>query len=135
MCRKDSGYHGEWSPSGNSAAKKILGACDPSGFDLGSSLGTPFTMITPWLFHILSHSFYILLITSVIFCENIFRTPSLPNRKSWGADIFREGSPPTTCHSLLVKCHMSYVTCQYIHIILFLDAGDQPSDQRSGHLV
>ena len=28
----------------------------PSGFGLGTSLGTPFTIILPWLFHTLSHS-------------------------------------------------------------------------------
>ena len=33
---------------------KILGACGPSGFGLGTSLRTPFTMIPPWLFHIMS---------------------------------------------------------------------------------
>ena len=48
-------YHGECCASGGPAAK-TLGACGPSGFGLGNSLGTPFTMIHPWLSHSLSHS-------------------------------------------------------------------------------
>ena len=47
-------YHSKWSPSG-SPSTKTLGACGPSGFGLGTSLWAPFTMIHPWLFHILSH--------------------------------------------------------------------------------
>ena len=35
---------------------KTLGACGPSGFGLGTSLGTPFTMIPPRLFQIMYHS-------------------------------------------------------------------------------
>ena len=38
------------------SAAKALGACAPSGFSLGTSLGTPFTTIPPRLFHTLSHS-------------------------------------------------------------------------------
>ena len=34
---------------------KTLGACSPSGFGLGNSLGTTFTMIPPQLFQIMSH--------------------------------------------------------------------------------
>ena len=45
------GYHGEWSASGGPTAK-TLGACSPSGFGLGTSLGTPFTMKPPRLFQI-----------------------------------------------------------------------------------
>ena len=33
---------------------KTIGACGPSGSDLGTSLGTPFTTIHPLLFHTLS---------------------------------------------------------------------------------
>ena len=45
------GCYGEWSILGGLTAK-ILGACGPLGFGLGTSLGTPFTMITPRLFQI-----------------------------------------------------------------------------------
>ena len=38
----------KWSPS-ESPAAKTLGACGPSGFGLGTSLGTPFAMIPPGL--------------------------------------------------------------------------------------
>ena len=34
---------------------KTLGACGPSSFGLGTSLGTTFTMIPPRLFQIMSH--------------------------------------------------------------------------------
>ena len=47
-------YHGECCASGGPAAI-TLGACGPSGFGLGTSLGTPFTMIPPRLFQIMSH--------------------------------------------------------------------------------
>ena len=47
-------YHGEWSPSGSPSAK-TLGACGPKGSGLGTSRGTPFTMIPPRLYHTLSH--------------------------------------------------------------------------------
>ena len=47
-------YHGECCASGGPAAK-TLGACGPSGFGLGTSLGTTFTMIPPRLFQIMSH--------------------------------------------------------------------------------
>ena len=46
-------YHGECYASGGPAAK-TLGACSPSGFALGTSLGTTFTMIPPRLFQIIS---------------------------------------------------------------------------------
>ena len=36
-------------------AAKTLGACGFSSFTLGTSLGTPFTMIPPRLFQIMSH--------------------------------------------------------------------------------
>ena len=44
----------KWSPS-ESPVAKTLWACGPSGFGLGTSLGTPFPMIPPRLFHRLSH--------------------------------------------------------------------------------
>ena len=47
-------YHGEWSPS-ESPAAKTLGVCGPSGFGLGSSLGTQFTNLPPRLYQIMSH--------------------------------------------------------------------------------
>ena len=46
-------YHGECCASGGPAAK-TLGACGPSGFGLGTSLGTTFTMVPPQLFQIMS---------------------------------------------------------------------------------
>ena len=38
-----------------SPAAKTLGTCGPYGFGLGTSLGTPFTTLPPWLFQIMSH--------------------------------------------------------------------------------
>ena len=35
---------------------KSLGDCGPWDFGLGTCLGTPFTMIPPWLYKIMSHS-------------------------------------------------------------------------------
>ena len=52
--KKPRRYHGEFCASGGPAAK-TLGACGPSGFGLGTSLGTQFTMIPPRLFQIMSH--------------------------------------------------------------------------------
>ena len=71
MCGKG---HGEWSPLGSPAAK-ILGVCGPSVFGLGTSHGTPFTIIPPRLFHTLSQdSFYRLAIfncaTFILSCHN-----------------------------------------------------------------
>ena len=43
----------KWSPS-ESPAAKTLGACGPSGFGLGTSLGTSFTTLPPRLFQIMS---------------------------------------------------------------------------------
>ena len=45
-------------------------------------------------------------------CGNIFKVLSIPNHKSWGAEILKECSPPTMCHMLCVKFHASHVTCQ-----------------------
>ena len=47
-------YHGECCASGGPAANN-LGTCGPSGFGLGTSLGTTFTMIPSRLFQIMSH--------------------------------------------------------------------------------
>ena len=41
----------------------------------------------------------------------IFKTLSIPNHKSWGADMKREFTPP-----LCVPCHMSYVTYHMSHV-------------------
>ena len=49
-------YHGECCALGGPAAK-TLGACGPSSFGLGTSLGTTFTMIPPRLFQIMSNCF------------------------------------------------------------------------------
>ena len=47
------GYHGEWSALGGPKAK-TRGAAGPNGFGRGTSGGSPFTMIPPRLFHIMS---------------------------------------------------------------------------------
>ena len=44
--------------------------------------------------------------------KHIFNILSVSNRKSWGAEIERECSPPTMCHTSCVSCHMSCVMCQ-----------------------
>ena len=50
-----------------STEAKTLGACGPSGFGLGTSLGTPFTTLHPRLFHIMSQSTYALQYTMMYF--------------------------------------------------------------------
>ena len=50
---KPRGYHGEWSALRGPMAK-TRGAAGPEGFGRGTSRGTPFTMIPPRLFHIIS---------------------------------------------------------------------------------
>ena len=52
---------------------------------------------------------------------NIFNQPSLPNPKSYGAELFREGSPPPPfmCHMLPVTSHLSLVTCRVSHFVKF----------------
>ena len=45
----------------------------------------------------------------------IFKTLSISNDKSWGADILRKSSPPHT-HVSHVMCHMSRVTCHVSHV-------------------
>ena len=58
MGRKALGYNGEWSPFGSSTAKKSWG-CGLLGLGLETSLGTPFTIIPPCIFHTLSQGFYL----------------------------------------------------------------------------
>ena len=52
----------------------------------------------PWLINLLIHS----LTHSVMVCGNIFKVLSIQNYKSWGAEILRECSRPTTVSQLLV---------------------------------
>ena len=55
----------------------------------------------------------------VIFLQ-IFRSSSIQNRKSKGAEILREGSSATTCHMSHVKCYMSCGTCQVWRVMCYL---------------
>ena len=62
---------------------------------------------------------------SLILFLQIFIISLITNSKSYGAEILRECSPPTTCHMSrvtchvpLVMCHMSCVTCNFF--LLFL---------------
>ena len=47
------------------------------------------------------------LFESVILCGNIFKTPSLPYQKHYGAKILRECSTPPTCHLSQVTRHVT----------------------------
>ena len=49
----------------------------------------------------------------------IFKALSILNRKSWGAVILRECSPPTMCHMSHVMCQVSGVRCQVSHFFIF----------------
>ena len=65
-------------------------------------------------------------------CGNLFKDLSIPNHKSWGAEILRECSPPTMCHMSRVICHVSGVTCQVSGVtchfcFLLLFSKHQPS--------
>ena len=93
--------------------------CGNSGrFHFSSVLGKAMkifaTIVTlKTIVHCLTHSFKV--------CGNIFMVLSIPNHKSWGAEILRECSPPTMCHMSRVICHMSGVRCQvsfFIYIFL-----------------
>ena len=53
---------------------------------------------------------------SIILCENILNNPSFRNRKSYGAKLLRESSPPPTCHVSGVKCHASHIMCHMSHV-------------------
>ena len=48
---------------------------------------------------------------SVILCKNIFKTPSLQNRKSSRAEILGECSPSQTCNMSFAICHVLHVIC------------------------
>ena len=48
----------------------------------------------------------------VILFFRIFKILSIPNLKSWEAEILRECSLLTMCHMSCVTCHMSHVSCQ-----------------------
>ena len=57
-------------------------------------------------------------------CENIFKILSIPNHKSWEADILRECSPPTMCHMSHVKCPenvLLYLSDESLHIVKITD--------------
>ena len=61
----------------------------------------------PWLINALS---------LVMVCGNIFKVPSIPNHKSWGAEIFERTFTPhhvshVTCPMSRVRCHMSLFYC------------------------
>ena len=51
------------------------------------------------------------MIRQLILCENISKTLSILNRKSYLAVILRKFSTHTLCHLSGVTCHMSYVVC------------------------
>ena len=50
----------------------------------------------------------------------MFTRPSLPNRKCYGAEIWREISPSTTCHMSHVTCHMWRIMCHVSPVIFFV---------------
>ena len=56
----------------------------------------------------------------MIFCGNIFRTPSLPNRQRQGAEILREGSSPPTGLVSCVTCYVSNFMFHMSHVINFV---------------
>ena len=60
-------------------------------------------------------------LTRSTFCSNIFRILSLPDCKSSGADILREGSPspPVMFHMSCVINHMSCDTRHMSHVYIF----------------
>ena len=47
--------------------------------------------------------------------ENIFKTLTFPNRKSYGLDHFKDCSLPLP-HKSCVMCHISHVKCQMSHV-------------------
>ena len=53
-------------------------------------------------------------------CGNIFKTLSIPNRKSQGAEILRQCSSHTMCHVSCVMCHLSLVTCHVSYVTCHL---------------
>ena len=65
-------------------------------------------------------SFITWFIQSVILSFRIIKTLSIPNRKSYGAEILRWFSlPPHTCHMSGVTCQVSGVRCQVSGVTLF----------------
>ena len=111
-------YHGEWNPL-ESPLVKTLWACGPSGFGLGTSLGTPFTIEHPRLFHTLSqyrilkrikqfwsHGIALILAFIIIFykyiymykyIKSILQTPPPHPRLSTSAN------PPSPLHKRWIK--------------------------------
>ena len=66
------------------------------------------TVVAGLFYKHIRHWLINLFIHSVILCENIFKTLSLPSRNSQGAETLKECSPPL-CHMSYVMCHMSHV--------------------------
>ena len=60
-------------------------------------------------------------LSSLAVSGNIFKTPSLPKRKSEVAENLREGSPFPTCLMALVMCHKSHVMCHKSHVMCHFD--------------
>ena len=69
------------------------------------------------------------LIHYVILLFLMFKTLSIPNCMSWGAEMLRECSPPTMCNISGVKSQVSCVTCQVSGVrcqfffVFFLQSG------------
>ena len=63
-----------------------------------------------------------------LLCWNIFRTPSLPNRKSLGSWNFERwvSFPNLSC----ITCHMSQVTCHVSQLIFFIGQSGEASTWR-----
>ena len=59
----------------------------------------------------------------IILLFRIYKTLSIPNHKSWGAEIWGECSFPTMWHMSHVTYHMTHVTCHVLgvkcHIFLY----------------
>ena len=90
---------------------KTLGACGPSGFCLGTSPGTPFTMIPPRLFHTLSHSFIHWLIQSSFSSKpsKHHYTQTIRARELFWGNV--HPPPCVACQVSSVTCHVSHVSC------------------------
>ena len=48
----------------------------------------------------------------MILSFRVFKTLSIANRMSWGAELLRACSPPTICHMSRVTCQLSHVRFQ-----------------------
>ena len=79
--KKPWSYHGECCALGGPAVK-TLGACGPSGFGLGTSLGTTFTMIPPRLFQIMSQE-----CTADLSHSELALTASCMGTATWGEQL------------------------------------------------